>query len=258
VVASFALASGRPVIGMLVVAPFGLARSGAVLLAARVRTEREARELVHRLAESSRRSSWLAANVIATGAVAVVAGTESIRAWGDGAPGLPLATLIAAFAWSAVAKAVRPAAWRGALTGFHLPRALSGPAFVAVPVAEAAVVGLGLLGLGSAAAWLALALLGAFSIAVIRARLLTGEAVPCGCFGARTARDWRLVLARNALLAAVAAWALAQGSGASPRWSELVPRGGELVPAALATGSVLAAAWVLMQVGAASRIGRRP
>ncbi len=258
VIASFAFVSARPVIGLLVMVPFGLARSGAVLIAAGVRTEHEARELVHRLAESSRRAGWLAANVIATGAIAAVAGRESIRAWGDGAPGLPLATLMAVFAWSAVAKAVGPAAWRWALSGFHLPRALSVPAFVAVPVAEAAVVGLGSLGLGSAGAWLALSLLGAFSIAVIRARLLTGEAVPCGCFGARTARDWRLVLARNALLAAVAAWALAQGSGAPSGWSEVIPRGGELVPAALAIGGVFAAAWLLMQVGAASRIGRRP
>jgi methylamine utilization protein MauE len=258
VVSAFAFASGRPIIGMLVVAPFGLARSGAVLLAARVRTEREARDLVHRLAESSRRPAWLAANVVATGAIAAVAAGESMRAWGEGAPRLPLATLTAVFAWSAVSKAVRPAAWRRALGGFHLPRALSLPTFVAVPVAEAAVAGLCILGLGPAGPWLALSLLGVFSIAVIRERLLTGEAVPCGCFGARTATDWRLVLGRNALLAAVAAWALAQGSGAPPRWSEFIPRGGELIPAALAIGGVLAAAWMLMQVGAASRIGRRP
>jgi hypothetical protein len=258
VVASYAFASGRPGMGLLVMAPFGLARSGAVLVAARMRTEREARDLVHRLAESSRRSGWLAANVIATAAIAAVAGREAMRAWGEGAPGLPVATLIAVFAWSAVAKAVRPDAWRRALTAFDLPRALNGPAFVALPVAEAVVVGLGILGLGGAAAWLALSLLTLFSIAVLRVHLLTGEAIPCGCFGARTARDWRLVLGRNGFLAAVAVWALTQGSGAAPRWSEAIPRGGELVPAALAIGGVLAAAWVLMQVGAASRIGRRP
>jgi hypothetical protein len=257
-VASFAFASGRPGIGVLVMAPFGLARSGVVLLARRVRTEREARDLVHRLAESSRSSGWLAANVIASAAIAAVAGREALRAWGEGAPGLPLAALIAAFAWSAIAKAVRPSAWRRALAGFDLPRPLAVPALVAVPLAEAIVVGLGLLGLASAAAWLALTLLVAFSLAVVRTRLRTGESVPCGCFGARTARDWRLVLGRNALIAAVAAWVLAQGSGATARWQDLIPRGGQVIPAALAIGGVVVAAWVLTQVGAASRVGRRP
>jgi hypothetical protein len=257
-VASFAFASGRPGIGLLVMAPFGLARSGVVLLARRVRTEREARDLVHRLAEDSRSSGWLAANVIATATIAAVAGREALRAWGEGAPGLPLAMLIAAFAWSAIAKAVRASAWRRALVGFDLPRPLAAPALVAVPLAEAVVVGLGLLGLASAAAWLALALLLAFSLAVVRTRLRTGESVPCGCFGARSARDWRLVLGRNALLAAVAAWVLAQGTGATARWQDLIPRGGQMIPAALAIGGVVAAAWVLLQVGAASRAGRRP
>jgi hypothetical protein len=257
-VASFAFASGRPGIGLLVMAPFGLARSGVVLLARRVRTERDARDLVHRLAESSRSSGWLAANVFAIAAIAAVAGREALRAWGEGAPGLPLAMLIAAFAWSAIAKAVRASAWRRALVGVDLPRPLAAPALVAVPLAEAVVVGLGLLGLASAAAWLALALLLAFSLAVVRTRLRTGESVPCGCFGARSARDWRLVLGRNALLAAVAAWVLAQGTGATARWQDLIPRGGQMIPAALAIGGVVAAAWVLLQVGAASRAGRRP
>ena len=257
-VASFAFASGRPVIGILVMAPFGLARTGVVLLARRVRTEREARDLVHRLAESSRSSSWLAANVIATAAIAAVAGREALGALGEGAPGLPLAALIATFAWSAIAKAVRPSAWRRALVGFDLPRPVAAPAFVAVPLAEAVVVGFGLVGFAWAAAWLALTLLVAFSLAVVRTRLRTGESVPCGCFGARTARDWRLVLGRNALLAAVAAWVLAQGSGATARWQDLIPRGGQVIPAALAIGGVVVAAWVLLQVGAASRVGRRP
>ena len=257
-VASFAFASGRPVIGILVMAPFGLARTGVVLLARRVRSEREARDLVHRLAESSRSSGWLAANVMATAAIAAVAGREALRAWGEGAPGLPLAALIASFAWSAIAKAVRPSAWGRALVGFDLPRPLASLALVAVPVAEAVALGLGLLGLASAAAWLALALLVAFSLAVVRMRLRTGESVPCGCFGARTVLDWRLVLGRNLLLAAVAAWVLAQGSGATARWQDLIPRGGQLVPAALAIGGVVVAAGVLLQVGAASRVGRRP
>jgi hypothetical protein len=257
-VASFAFASGRPGIGLLVMAPFGLARSGVVLLGRRVRTEREARDLVHRLAESSRSSGWLAANVIATAAIAAVVAREALRAWGEGAPGLPLAALVAAFAWSAIAKAVRPSAWRRALVGFELPRPLAAPALVAVPLAEAVVVGLGLLGFASAAAWLALTLLVAFSLAVVRTRLRTGESVPCGCFGARTVRDWRLVLGRNALLAAVGVWVLAQGSGATARWQDVVPRGGQVIPAALAIGGVVVAAWVLMQVGAATRVGRRP
>jgi hypothetical protein len=257
-VASFAFASGRPGIGVLVMAPFGLARSGVVLLGRHVRTEREARDLVHRLAESSRSSRWLAANVIATAAIAAAAGWEVLRAWGEGAPGLPLATLIAAFAWSAIAKAVRPSAWRRALVGFDLPRPLAAPALVAVPLAEAVVVGLGLLGLASAAAWLAIAMLVSFSLAVVRTRLRKGESVPCGCFGARTARDWRLVLGRNALLGAAAAWVLAQGSGATTTWQDVIPRGGQVIPAALAIGGVVVAAWVLMQVGAASRVGRRP
>jgi hypothetical protein len=85
-----------------------------------------------------------------------------------------------------------------------------------VPWAEVGVMLLLVAGRTAAGGALALTLLAAFSVAIVRLqRILDSKSVPCGCLGGDNARDYRLLLARNAALAAaaVALWA----SGAPDR-----------------------------------------
>src|SRR5262245_41238510 len=62
VVAFVAAATGSPLLGALLVAPFGLARGLSVIVAFRVRTPDEGADLVERLSRSSSRAGWRVAN----------------------------------------------------------------------------------------------------------------------------------------------------------------------------------------------------
>ncbi len=140
------------------------------------------------------------------------------------------------FAWAAVAKLVRFAAWRTAVEGgYGLPRPLAAGARYGAPAAEAAVATLLLGGAVQAGASLALALTGVFGVAILRARSRVGRRLPCGCFGGRSAHDYRAMLALDLALAAAAVVVLASGSG----------RGVGL------------AAWVVRQAAAGMRRARR-
>lgn len=156
--------------------------------------------------------------------------------------------LAVAFVWAALAKASRPPAWRSALLGYRLPDQLVTPALVGVPVVE--VVAAFLLAAGGAAtkagAALAVALLAAFSLAVLRARRLEGDRLPCGCFGGTGSRDYRLMLVRNAFLGAVAAAVLLVPRLA--RYELEVPSSGEVVPALLVAGAAAAITWLALSV----------
>jgi hypothetical protein len=68
---------------------------------------------------------------------------------------------------------------------------------------EATAAGLVLGGRTKMGGALTLALLAAFSGSVLYAQQRRGDRLPCGCFGRATERDYRLMLARNALLAAL-------------------------------------------------------
>src|SRR5438876_258169 len=111
--------------------------------------------------------------------VAIAAAARSKPEWGTGAPAVVVG---AAFAWAATAKILRPRAWRGALNGYGLG-GLERAASVGVPILELTVPALVVAGQPRAAAALTLVLLGSFSMALLRARRLGGDRVPCGCFG---------------------------------------------------------------------------
>lgn len=164
-------------------------------------------------------------------------------------PSLPALLLAVAFAWAALAKAARPRAWKAALDGYALSRPVRGTAFFVVPAAEAGAVALLLLGghATRAGAALSVALLSAFSLAVLRARRLGGDRLPCGCFGGNGSRDYRLMLVRNSVLAVVAAAAL------STRHELDVPRGDEVLPAVLAGLGLALVGWLGVTLG---RVGR--
>ncbi|HEX2295490.1 MAG TPA: MauE/DoxX family redox-associated membrane protein [Actinomycetota bacterium] len=161
--------------------------------------------------------------------------------------------LALAFFWAAIAKASRPSAWRTALLGYRLPAMLVGPALVLVPVVE--IVAGVLLSAGGVAtkagAALAVALLGSFSLAVLHARRLGGDRLPCGCFGGSGSRDYRLMLVRNAFLGAVAAAILLVPRVASYELEP--PSASEAFPALAVAIAIVLIVWLVSSVRSADR-----
>ena len=139
------------------------------------------------------------------------------------------ALLAVTFAWAAAAKTARWSSWRKGLEPYDLPGVLVTPIALAVPLVEAALVVLLVVGPARIALASTLTLVSLFSLAVLRARAHSGDRVPCGCFGRTDERDYRVVLVRNALLGASAGALLVSGtkddliSTASPDPTEAVP-----------------------------------
>jgi methylamine utilization protein MauE len=251
-VAAVAVITGNPVLGALVVAPFGLARSLTVAAAWSARDRRSERRLgatLERLAESPAPRLLNGAALVSVAAVALGAAGSSPR--GSATP-VAAVILAATFAWAALAKIIRFHRWREALAGYALPAALERAARIGVPAAEGAVPVSILAGAMPAGAGLALALLAAFSLVVVRARRLRGDRLPCGCFGRTVTRDVRLILARAAILGGIAVVALA-GPG---RLAVTLPRATEWLPAGLAVGGVVLAALMARHTATALREGR--
>lgn len=252
-VAVAAAASGSPWLGMIVVAPFGFARGFSAAVASGVRTEDDGRRLVERLAGRSDRARG-AANGMALAAVAALTLAampgSTTAGWGDLASGV----LAVAFAWAAVSKLTVWRRWRRTLAAHRLPMAERFATW-SVPLSEAAVPLLALLGLRTASSAWGLLLLAVFSAEVVRVRIAVGPAVPCGCFGGRSAVDAGTLLARNAGLAVVG---LAGVVGAHDlplvRWPG-APGQGEILPMVLASVGVLVAGFAAWQ--AALWLGRR-
>jgi hypothetical protein len=244
VVAVAAGASGRPLVGAALVAPFGVARGLSVLVAARVRSPEEGSAMVARLARSASSPAWRAAHVAALLAVAVAAGamlpTSHVRI-----AALAAAVLGAAFAWSAGAKLVRPASWSRALAAYGVPWWVERTSRIGVPVAEAATIGLVVLGMHRTAGVAALVMLAAFSAAILQARRRLGDAVACGCFGTSEPRDYRILLLRNAVLAGGASIAAFGGSDAPRPALPGLPTAGDALPAALVVTGLVVTAWTL-------------
>jgi hypothetical protein len=244
VVAVAAGASGKPLVGAALVAPFGVARGLSVLVAARARRPEEGSAMVARLARSASSPAWRVAHVAALLAVAVAA--VAVLPTGDlHIAGMAAAALGAAFAWSAGVKLVRPASWSRALAAYGLARWVERTSLIGVPVAEAAIVGLVVLGMHRTAGVAALVMLAVFSAAILRARRRFGDAVACGCFGTSEPRDYRILLLRNAVLAGVASIAAVGGSDAPRLTLPGLPTAGDTLPAALAVTGLALTAWVL-------------
>jgi Methylamine utilisation protein MauE len=225
VVSTAAFASGRPLVGAAVMAPFGLARGLAS--AASIRGP----EIVHALADFAHGGRRLAP--LHVGALAAVALSFATAARGDVAiRPLALALVAVVFAWSAAWKIVRVNAWRDVLAGYGLGRV--GPAVaVLVPAAEVGVVLAAAAGARRPAGTLALALLVAFTAAAIRRRSGAGR-VPCGCFGA-SETSVPALLVRNAALAIAATIAVSAGRPLDLR----LPAEDDVVPLLLSLGGAI-------------------
>ncbi len=157
---------------------------------------------------------------------------------------LAAAVLAVVFGVAAIAKFVRWRTWRRALSVYALPRPVERLGAVGVPIAELVVLALVVLGLDSTAGLVSLVLVVSFSVAIVLARVRSGRRLECGCFGAVATRDYRVLLARNAALGAVAIAAWRLGVDAPVAGMPRMPRGSDLMPAGLALAGVALAAWV--------------
>ena len=245
VVSVAAFASGRPLLGAAVLAPFGLARGLGPVLAFGVRSPSDGAALVERLERSASRARWRVANAVALTAVLAAMVVEIRTIEGPSELGaLAAAVLALTFAAAAVTKLARGAAWRRTLVTYRLPAGASRVVAIGVPIVELAIVGLVLVGLGSTAGIVSLVALALFSAAIVIGRVRAGRRLECGCFGGSTTRDYRVLLARNLALAGLAFVAWASGQDASLVRSLGEPAGVDLVPAGLVVIGLALAAWV--------------
>nr|MBA2724559.1 hypothetical protein [Actinomycetota bacterium] len=128
---------------------------------------------------------------------------------------------------------------------YALPEPVAKAALVGVPLVESAVPALFVAGETRAAGALALFLLAAFSLAVLRARRAAGDKLPCGCFGKLKKRDYRVTLVRNGGLAFVAAIVLVGRRDFGLFEGFAPPQGSEVLAAALLVLGALMAIWLV-------------
>lgn len=156
--------------------------------------------------------------------------------------------LAGAFAWAGSMKVLQAERWRLDLLSYRVSRLLRIVVFLLLPWVE---LGIAVVLIAGAARWgavLAIGLLGIFCVAIARARLLLGtDKLGCGCFGGTRIRDYRLLLARNVALAALAGVILFVSS-ADPSAARGVGLAG---PGALlwliSTLALIAVVWILWQ-----------
>jgi len=256
VVAFAAVASGRPEIGALVVAPFGLARGLSAVMSWRSDTPERSHALVDKLV-SAPEGRRRAANALVLIVVVIAAAVAASRTSDVGRPALAAAALAAVFSLSAVSKVAASSRWRRSLAAHRLPSAAQRIASWAVPLGEAFVPVLIMMGLPRAAGAWALMLLTMFSIELTRLRRLVGAVVPCGCFGGREAVDFRAALMRNVTLALLATVVVVFGHDQPMLRRPSVPTTSDLVPLALALGALLAAAVTAWRASSWLAKGRR-
>ena len=244
VVAFAALASGRPAVGALVMAPFGLARGLSAIVSWRSTDQERSRALVDRLVAAGDAPRRIA-NGLALVAIAIAAAVAAVRVGAGSWGSVAAAALAAVFVWAAASKVVGARRWRRALTAYGLPAALERTAVWAVPVAESIVPVLIVAGLPRAAAVWSGVLLVLFSGASVRASRRAGGRVPCGCLGGSGDIDVNAALARNLALLLVAVFVAGRASDSpSIAWPGS-PAAADVVPLLLTIGALIASVLVV-------------
>jgi hypothetical protein len=245
VVAVAAFASGRPLLGAAVLAPFGLARGLGPVLSFGVRSPSDAAALVERLDRSASKARWRVANALALSMVlvATVLEVRTIDAPSE-VGALAAAVLALTFGAAAVAKLARGAEWRRTLGSYGLRPGATRLAGFGVPAVELGIAAAVLVGLASSAGLLSIVALVAFSGGIVLGRVRAGRRLECGCFGGSGTRDYRLLLARNLALAGVAFVALRAGEDAPLVRSLGETAGPDLLPVALVVLGLALAVWV--------------
>lgn len=167
-------------------------------------------------------------------------------------------TLALLFCVSAGAKLAAREAFVAVVEGYRLlPRGALRPAAYAIMAAEAAAAaGLWLPGSAPYAAGLGVALLAAFSVAMAVNLLRGRREIDCGCFGPllRQRLSWWLV-ARNAVLAALAVWVIRTGPGGAGGLAGRAPTWLDGVTAVGAAGAAATLYLAIHQLSGASRRG---
>jgi hypothetical protein len=240
VVAFAAAASGRPLIGAILMAPFGLLRGLSAIVSWRSLTQEQGRALLDRLvvAPGSVRHIANGVSLVLIASAAIVA---SIRIGESPWASLAAAALAWVFAWAAVSKIAAWRRWRRTLSAYDLPMSLERTAAWAVPMAEASASLLVVAGMSRTAALWSVALLAALSSSLVRARRRLGRHVPCGCFGGRNAVDVRVALVRNAALMLTAVFVVVRGTDAPSLSWPGVPASADALPLTLTLGAFVAA-----------------
>jgi hypothetical protein len=237
VVSAAAFASGRPAVGALLLAPFGLVRGVSAATAWDATSSERATALVDRLAaipDRWRRVAHATA-LTAVGVLAIGAAADSgTGGWWE----LGAAALAGVFAWAAAAKVLAPKRWARALTAHGLSPALTRPLRWGVPTAEALVPVLVAVGRPRAAAVWAMVLVASFTVELLRVRSRGGGLIPCGCFGGRVSVRTSTALLRNAWLVAIATLVVAVGTDETTYGWPDAPAPSELLPAAFAVGAI--------------------
>ena len=258
VVSVAAVATGHPFLAAVLLAPFGAARGATAVVARRARTPEASGALVQRLADAASWRAWRVGHAVVLGAVVVAAlvAIEDASWRGADVADIAAGMLTVAFGAAGVSKVVASRRWRRTLHAYAIPRPLEGAVLIGVPAAELAIAILPLVGLPATAGIGAAALLIAFSVAIVVARVRRGRQLACGCFGGVTTRDYRVLLARNALLGAAAVVAFAAGVDRASVRSVSMPRGDELLPAALVIAGLVLSTWAVASAVRSLR-GRR-
>jgi uncharacterized membrane protein YphA (DoxX/SURF4 family) len=232
-VSAVAVASGDPLVGATLMAAFGLARGLSVAVVWKGSSIERVQRVGDRLGSLAEGWAPKFANTVVLALVGLAALLFPVA--GGGRPAMLVVpwALALVFGWAGVSKWARFSKWRETLMGYALPRPVEKLALSTVPAAEAAVPVLALYGQTNRSASLALTLLIVFSAAVGWARIKHGAAVPCGCFGARDVRDYRILLLRNAVLGLAAAAVLTGEPGRHLLEGMRRPHLGEALPVAL-------------------------
>ena len=163
--------------------------------------------------------------------------------------------LFTIFAWAAAMKLVSYDRWSAILDRYGLPSMLRTAARPGVPIAEGAIAIAGVFLSPRIGAAAALAVLAGFSLAVLRARTINGDKLPCGCFGGSEERHYRTMIFRNGLLAASAAAVLLADEYVDPVAASL-PATGDALPFVLALAGLGLALWTASQVSNAMKRSR--
>jgi Methylamine utilisation protein MauE len=245
VVSVAAFASGRPLLGAAVLAPFGLARGLGPVLAFGVRSPSDAAALVERLDRSASKARWRVANALALSMVFVATVLEVRTMDAPTEVGaLAAAVLALTFGAAAIAKLARGGKWKRTLRSYGLRSGATRLAWFGIPAVELGIAALVLAGLGSSAGLLSIVALVAFSGGIVLGRVGAGRRLECGCFGGSGTRDYRLLLARNLALAGVAfvAWRAGEDEPLVRALGE--PAGADLLPVALVVLGLALAVWV--------------
>jgi hypothetical protein len=172
------------------------------------------------------------------------------------------AVLALVFSWAAFTKICHPAWWRGNLRSYRLPPPVYRMALTGVPWGELTIAVCVVGGAPRVGGPASLVMLVLFSAVIVRARLTQdSNLMGCACFGGTRRYDFRVLLLRNAGLAAAAAilWLTAAASvpaGASPALvAALLVTG---IAWGIWTGWLVKASWKSPDERAAARLNPHP